>query len=83
MKISPFSFNIITQNLKKHMSKPATYEAAYKEIQEILEELKNDEVSIDALEGKVQRAALLAKYCSEKLRNTEKRLEQIIEDLGL
>jgi len=65
------------------MKNPPTYEAAYKELQEILNDLKTDEITIDDLESKVKRAAKLAKYCSEKLRTTEENLDKIIEDLGL
>lgn len=65
------------------MKKTSTYEAAYKELQEILDDLKTDEITIDELETKVKRAAKLAKYCSEKLRTTEENLEKIILDLGL
>ena len=65
------------------MKKPPSYEAAYKELQEILEDLKGDGITIDDLERKVQRAAQLAKFCSEKLRSTEENLEKIIDELGL
>lgn len=65
------------------MKLPSTYEDAYKELHQILEDLKTGEVSIDDLEKKVQRAAKLSKFCSEKLRNTEEKLDKIIEGLGL
>lgn len=65
------------------MKKPPSYEEAYKELQQILEDLKTDKVTIDELEKKVQRAGKLAKFCSEKLRTTEQNLDKIIEDLGL
>lgn len=60
-----------------------TYEEASNELESILEKLKNDEVSIDKLESVVSRAAALSKLCQDKLRNTEKKVQDIIEKLGL
>ncbi len=60
-----------------------TYEEASKELESILEKLRNDEVSIDKLEKVVTRASVLSKLCQDKLRNTEKKVQDIIEKLGL
>jgi exodeoxyribonuclease VII small subunit len=60
-----------------------TYEEASKELESILEKLRNDEVSIDKLENVVTRAAALSKLCQDKLRNTEAKVQDIIEKLGL
>ena len=60
-----------------------TYEKAAEELEEILEQLENEEVYVDVLAEKVERASVLLKICSEKLRNTEKKVEEIIENLGL
>ena len=60
-----------------------TYEEASKELESILEKLRNDEVSIDKLEKVVTRAAALSKFCQDKLRNTEKKVQDIIDKLGL
>lgn len=51
-----------------------SYEAAVKELQEIINELQAEIVSIDELSNKVKRAAELIKYCKEKLRTTEKEI---------
>jgi exodeoxyribonuclease VII small subunit len=59
------------------------YENASKELEEILNQLKNDEVSIDELSDKVERASKLILFCKEKLSNTEKKVEDIISKLGL
>ncbi len=59
------------------------YENAAKELEEILEELKDDKVSIDSLAVKVERASVLLKFCNEKLRNTEAKVKDIVEKLGL
>ena len=60
-----------------------TYEESSKELESILEKLRNDEVSIDKLEKVVTRAATLSKFCQDKLRNTEKKVQNIIDKLGL
>ena len=60
-----------------------TYEESSKELESILEKLRNDEVSIDKLEKVVTRAAALSKFCQEKLRNTEKKIQDIVDKLGL
>lgn len=60
-----------------------TYESAAKELEEILEQLKEDKVSIDSLAEKVERASVLLKFCHEKLRHTESKVKDIVEKLGL
>ncbi len=60
-----------------------TYEEAVAELETILQDLKSDKVSIDQLASRVDRAAKLAAFCSEKLRATEKQVGDIIEKLGL
>ena len=60
-----------------------TYEKAYTELQAIMTELQNDQISVDDLSKKVERAAELIKFCKGKLSTTEKRVKDIIEDLGL
>lgn len=60
-----------------------TYEEASNELEDILEKLKNDKISIDKLESVVTRAAALSKLCQEKLRSTEQKVQEIIEKLGL
>jgi len=60
-----------------------TYEESSKELESILEKLRNDEVSIDKLEKVVTRAATLSKFCQDKLRSTEKKVQDIIDKLGL
>jgi len=60
-----------------------TYEAAARELDAILAELKGESISIDRLAEKVERAAKLAAFCSEKLRTTENKVTEIIRNLGL
>ena len=60
-----------------------SYEDAAKELEAILQEIKEDKVSVDQLASKVERAALLTAHCSEKLRDTESQIKGIIDKLGL
>jgi exodeoxyribonuclease VII small subunit len=65
------------------MAEELNYENAAEELDKILAELKEDKVTIDKLAEKVERAAKLATFCSTKLRETEQRVNQIVEKLGL
>ncbi len=60
-----------------------TYEKAEQELEQILDDLRNDRISIDALTEKVERASKLIVFCKEKLASTEKKVEDIIKQLGL
>ena len=59
-----------------------SYDAAMQEIQNIVAELQNDSVGVDALAEKVQRASELIKLCREKLRQTEKDVTDALGDLN-
>jgi exodeoxyribonuclease VII small subunit len=60
-----------------------TYEKAERELEQILDDLRNDRIGIDALAEKVERASKLIVFCKERLANTEKKVENIIKELGL
>lgn len=60
-----------------------SYEAAAKELDNILADLKSENISIDRLAERVERAAILTKICNEKLRTTENKVNEIIKNLGL
>lgn len=63
------------------MQAETTYEAAYKELQEIAREIENETVSVDVLAAKVKRAAELITFCQSKLRSTELEVGKIIEQM--
>lgn len=60
--------------------KNMTYEAASRELQEIIQQLQDEAVPIDELGAKTKRAAALIRYCRQKLRDTEAELEDLFED---
>jgi exodeoxyribonuclease VII small subunit len=57
-----------------------TYEQAYAELQQILQALQEEQVSVDELGERSRRAAELLRYCREKLRRTEAELETLFPD---
>ncbi len=60
-----------------------TYESASQELETILDQLRNDEISIDELAEKVEKASKLILFCKDKLTTTEKKVDTIIQNLGL
>lgn len=67
----------------KEFLKGLSYEDAAKQLEDILDRLRNDEISIDHLEKEVSKAAIISKYCSDKLRNTELKVKEIVDKLNL
>lgn len=60
-----------------------SYDASFEELQSIMRDLQEDEISVDELTEKVKRAAELLKICNQVLRDTEKNVGDLIKDLGL
>jgi exodeoxyribonuclease VII small subunit len=56
-----------------------TYEAAYAELQAILQLLQAPTLSVDVLHERVARGAILLKFCQNKLRTVE---NDLLETLG-
>ncbi len=54
-----------------------TYENALSELQAIVAQIENEEVSIDELTEKVKRASELIKFCKDKLRKVGQEVEEI------
>ncbi|MCS6967957.1 MAG: exodeoxyribonuclease VII small subunit [Cytophagales bacterium] len=57
-----------------------TYQKALEELQEIYHAIESDQVSMDDLATKVERAYLLLRFCKERLRATEQQLEQLMKE---
>jgi exodeoxyribonuclease VII small subunit len=58
-----------------------SYERAFTELQELISDIENGEISVDQLSEKVKRASVLIQFCKDKLRATELDVEKILEDL--
>lgn len=63
------------------MNKQINYTQAFEELQNIVTEIEQGEISVDELSEKVKRAATLIKICKTKLTNTEEDVNQILKEL--
>lgn len=57
------------------------YADAIEELEEILEEIEDEDVDLDDLAVKVERASELVDVCRHKIDDTETRVRDIIEEL--
>ncbi len=57
-----------------------TFAGAIARIEEIVKNIETGEPDIDKLAGMVREASDLIKLCREKLRDTEKKVEEIIKE---
>jgi len=57
------------------------YTEAFAELQRIVTEIEQGEISVDELSEKVKRAALLIKICKAKLSTTEEDVNVILKEL--
>lgn len=55
-----------------------SYQKSVEELQQIINDLDGGEIGIDALGVKIKKAKELLTKCQEKLRATEKEIEEII-----
>lgn len=63
------------------MTEEISYTEAHKELQEIVSEMENSEITIDDLDTKIKRAAVLLKICKDKLFKTEKSVQDVLEEI--
>lgn len=63
------------------MSDTPKYTEAFEELQQIVADIEDGEISVDELSIKVKRASELIKICKEKLTSTEEDVNQILKEL--
>ena len=63
------------------MSKKIEYTKAFEELQQIVSDIEDGEITVDALSEKVKRASELIKVCKDKLTSTEEDVNQILKEL--
>jgi exodeoxyribonuclease VII small subunit len=63
------------------MSEQPKYTEAFEELQQIVADIEDGEISVDELSVKVKRASELIKICKEKLTATDSDVSKILEDL--
>ena len=64
----------MTENIK--------YTEAFEELQLIVSEIEEGQISVDELSEKVKRAALLIRICKTRLSSTEEDVNKILKELG-
>lgn len=64
------------------MNEQISYAEAFEELQEIVSEIEQGEISVDELSVKVKRAAELIKICKTKLTTTEENVNVILKELN-
>lgn len=63
------------------MNETPNYAQAFEELQRIVSEIEEGQISVDDLSEKVKRAALLIRICKSKLSSTEEDVNKILKDL--
>ena len=63
------------------MTLKINYVDAFQELQEIVAEIEQGEISVDKLSEKVKRASELIKICKLKLTTTEEDVNKILKEL--
>ena len=63
------------------MGDKINYTNAFIELQEIVSQIEEGEISVDELSEKVKRAAKLIKICKTKLTTTEEDVDKILKEL--
>lgn len=60
---------------------PISYSAALEELQQILSELEAENVDVDHLASRVERADTLIRLCQERLTSAELQVERVVKAL--
>ncbi|GAB5417319.1 MAG: exodeoxyribonuclease VII small subunit [Crocinitomicaceae bacterium] len=63
------------------MPKEPKYTEAFEELQQIVADIEDGEISVDELSVKVKRASELIKICKDKLSATDSDISKILENL--
>ncbi|MEO5979957.1 MAG: exodeoxyribonuclease VII small subunit [Chryseolinea sp.] len=63
------------------MKEQTNYTEAFEELQQIVTEIEDGQISVDILAEKVKRAAALIKVCRAKLNSTEEDVGKILKEL--
>jgi len=64
------------------MAEEIKYTQAYDELQKIVSEMENSEITIDNLDSRIKRASELLKLCKDKLFKTEKNVQKILDEIN-
>lgn len=57
------------------------YAEALRELEDILGQLEGEDIDVDVLSSKVERAAELIRLCRGRIRSAELKVEEVVADL--
>lgn len=57
------------------------YSSAMSELERIVQEIEDADISVDELSEKVKRASVLIRFCRSKLHNTEEEVEDVLKQI--
>ena len=80
-KCKNFDLGFEKQKRASKMTEKINYVEAFNELQLIVQEIEDGEITVDELALKVKRAAALIKICKSKLSSTEEDVNQILKEL--
>lgn len=63
------------------MEQEPTYTEAFEELERIVQGMEQDGINIDQLDQRLKRAAYLVKICRNKLYQTQKNVQKILDDM--
>lgn len=58
-----------------------SYEKAIAEIEAIIEDIENEELSVDELSNKVKKVSILLKKCKKKLTDTKDEVNLLLSEM--
>jgi exodeoxyribonuclease VII small subunit len=64
-------------------NKELTYSHALAELEDIISSIESEEVDVDALAEKVKRAAVLIRFCREKLKGTGEDVKKVLSEMDM
>jgi len=64
------------------MKEELTYTEAFEQLQEIVNQMENADISVDDLSDNIKKAAKLIKICRDKLTKTEQEVNKTIDELS-
>ncbi len=64
------------------MKEEPTYTEAFEQLQEIVKQMENADISVDNLSDNIKKASKLIKICREKLTKTEQEINKTITELS-
>ena len=63
------------------MENKLTYTEAITKLEAIVEEIENEDISVDDLSKKVKRASELIRLCKTKLTKTEQEVNEVLKEI--